>query len=78
MVSITCKADSADSCGGIVEGYGPVASCEDGFEFISQRKGAGDVPSIVNMHVESQRVSRVVGASLVKAVVVGGCRVKSG
>ena len=74
MVSITCKADSADSCGGIVEGYGPVASCE----FISQRKGAGDVPSIVNMHVESQRVSRVVGASLMKAVVVGGCRVKAG
>ena len=54
VVSVRCQADSADASGGIVEGNGPIASCENKFEFIAQCTGASYVPSIVNMHVESQ------------------------
>ena len=54
VVSETCQADSADASGGIIEGNGPIAFCQNRFEFIAQCMGASYVPSIVNMHVESQ------------------------
>ena len=29
VISVTCKADSVDAGGGIIEGNGPIASCEN-------------------------------------------------
>ena len=53
------ETHAADACGFIVELDFPIPRCQDGFELREERRGAGNVPTVVHVQVDGKGVEGV-------------------